>query len=252
MTDEKTPPTEPLPVEQPFATGACCPAARVVGKLALVAIAGLVGWSVFTKLNSEGAHPDLKTADVATMETSVIIPPKPSGLPEQSEKVAVDSVAAEAVAANLETHGTTAKSDAAAAAEQDRKYREMVIGTWQDDYQGKRTMVVRPDGSATMNVELTGLKAALFASQLMFKMKWSIQNGRMKKQTTGGEPAGKVNLILKTMGDRVDEKILELTNNRLRLLDKNGKTEYDWRRVGEEADKRKQPADASSAADKSG
>jgi hypothetical protein len=39
-----------------------------------------------------------------------------------------------------------------------------------------------------------------------------------------------VNMILKMMGDRVDEPILELTRDRLLLLDKDGETRYDWRR----------------------
>ena len=38
-------------------------------------------------------------------------------------------------------------------------------------------------------------------------------------------------MILKTMGDRVDEPILELTEKRLLLLDVDGRTRYDWRRV---------------------
>jgi hypothetical protein len=33
------------------------------------------------------------------------------------------------------------------------------------------------------------------------------------------------------MGDRVDEPILELTQDRLLLLDENGKRKYDWQRV---------------------
>jgi hypothetical protein len=38
-------------------------------------------------------------------------------------------------------------------------------------------------------------------------------------------------MILKTMGDRVDEPILELSEDRLLLVDQDGKTRYDWRRV---------------------
>jgi hypothetical protein len=37
--------------------------------------------------------------------------------------------------------------------------RQLVLGTWQDDYQGKRTLTVRPDGTATMLVEFDGWKA---------------------------------------------------------------------------------------------
>jgi len=117
------------------------------------------------------------------------------------------------------------------AADRDQRFRRLALGTWEDSYEGKRTMTLNKDGTGTMLVELSGLKATLFAGRLRFDMKWTVENGRLKKQTIGGEPAGKVQAILKTMGDRVDEPILELTRDRLLLLDKDGKTKYDWRRV---------------------
>jgi hypothetical protein len=116
-------------------------------------------------------------------------------------------------------------------ADPDAPLRRLVVGTWEDHYQGKRTMMLKPDGTGTMLVELSGISAILFAERLRFDMVWSLEQGRLKKQTLGGEPADKVELILKTMGDRVDERILELTDQRLLLLDGNGKTQYDWKRV---------------------
>ena len=112
----------------------------------------------------------------------------------------------------------------------DEKYRQLVVGTWQDEYQGKRTMELKADGTGTMIVELSGMKAALFAARLEFDMVWSISDGRLKKRTLSGRPERRVNMILKTMGDRVDEPILELTEDRLLLLDQDGSTRYDWRR----------------------
>lgn len=121
----------------------------------------------------------------------------------------------------------------------DDELRKQVIGTWQDNYKGKRVLTVREDGTATMVVEPSGF-GALFAAKMTFEMNWSIEDGRLKKKTTGGKPETKVNLILKTMGDRVDEPILELTDERLLLLDKDGETKYDWKRVKEpESDQNK-------------
>ena len=117
------------------------------------------------------------------------------------------------------------------AAEKDARLRKLVVGTWQDEYKGKRTMTIRQDGTATMVVELEGLTAVLYARRLRFDMEWSIEAGRLKKRTVGGAPAGKVRLILATMGDRVDEPILELTRKRLLLLDGDGRTKYDWQRA---------------------
>ena len=91
-------------------------------------------------------------------------------------------------------------------------------------------MTLQADGRGMMVVELSGLKATLFASRLQFDLVWSIEGGRLKKRTVGGEPQTAVQMILKTMGDQVDEPILELTEDRLLLLDRDGKTKYDWRR----------------------
>lgn len=92
-------------------------------------------------------------------------------------------------------------------------------------------MTLRKDGTGTMLVVLSGVKASLFAPRLQFEMEWSVEKGRLRKRTLRGTPAFQVQMILKTMGDRVDEPILELTEDRLLLQDKDGKTKYDWRRV---------------------
>lgn len=112
----------------------------------------------------------------------------------------------------------------------DDKYRRLVVGVWEDDFKGKRKMVLSADGTGTMLVEPGGAYA-LFASRLRFDMVWSIEDGRLHKRTVGGEPEAKVHFILKTMGDRVSEPILELSDQRLLLLDEDGETRYDWRRV---------------------
>lgn len=116
----------------------------------------------------------------------------------------------------------------------DEKYRRLLPGVWQDEYQGKRTMTLAGDGSGTMVVELAGAKAKLFAPRLHFDMQWSLDGGKLVQRSVGGKPAAKVNLILKLMGDTGEDQILEISDERLRLLDKDGKTEYDWRRVSQE------------------
>ena len=135
------------------------------------------------------------------------------------------------IAASMLTAGLALGQQRPKADAQDEQFRRLVVGTWQDEYQGKRTMTLQEDGTGKMVVELDGLKAKLFAPRLEFEMVWSVEKGRLKKRTLQGEPAVTVQLILKTMGDRVDEPILELTQDRLLLLDKDGKTKYDWRRV---------------------
>ena len=134
------------------------------------------------------------------------------------------------LAALLSPCALGADAEKQADSKRDEEYRRLVVGIWTDDYQGRRTMTVREDGTARMVVELRGLKAALFASRLEFDMVWSVEGGRLKKRTTGGKPSGRVKAILKAKGDRVEELILELSKDRLLLLDADGKTNYDWRR----------------------
>jgi hypothetical protein len=116
----------------------------------------------------------------------------------------------------------------------DERCRELVVGTWKDEYQGQRTMTVRPDGTATMIVELEGMSAKLYASRMTFEEKWSIDRGQLKLKAVGGEPEVRVNLILSMMGDTSDLKILDLTTDRMLLLDADGTTKYDWKRVRDE------------------
>lgn len=110
------------------------------------------------------------------------------------------------------------------------KTRRLLLGVWQDDYEGKRTMTLNADGTGTMLVELSGIKAMLSAPKLRFDMKWSLDGKMLKKTTVSGEPAKQVNAILNLMGNTAVEPILELTDERLLLQDKDGKTKYDWRR----------------------
>jgi hypothetical protein len=81
-----------------------------------------------------------------------------------------------------------------------------------------------------MIVEPSGLNS-LFAAKLQFEETWEIDDGHLTMKVTSGKPSARVNFILKTMGDSTRQRILELTESRLRLLDENGETEYDWRRV---------------------
>jgi hypothetical protein len=123
---------------------------------------------------------------------------------------------------------TSEHSDATAS---DESLRQRVIGTWKDDYQGKRTMTLAADGTGTMIVELGGVKAVLVASRLEFDMRWSVAGRKLCKRSLGGRPETQVAMILKTMGDSTEEPILELTDRRLVLLDRDGRTRYEWRRA---------------------
>ncbi len=106
-----------------------------------------------------------------------------------------------------------------------------ILGTWQDGYQGRRTMTVREGGTATMVCELEGLNARLFTPVLHLNLRWQLTDGVMTRVIIDGEPGDKVRFVVHLMGARSDEKLLLLTDGELHLLDADGKTEYHWTRV---------------------
>jgi hypothetical protein len=108
-----------------------------------------------------------------------------------------------------------------------------LLGVWEDDYHGKRTLTLRADGTGTMICELAGWEATLFAEKLTFEEAWFVKNGALTMRVTGGEPAGKINVVLKMQGDTTTQEIVELTPQRLLLWDEKGKKKFDWRRVAQ-------------------
>ncbi len=108
--------------------------------------------------------------------------------------------------------------------------RATIAGEWEDDYQGKRHLNVSSDGTGTMIVDLDGIGKKLFAARLSFDMEWTLADGYVTMKTLGGEPKSKVHVVLKLYGNEARYKIVELSADRMLLLDGDGKTQYDWRR----------------------
>jgi hypothetical protein len=112
----------------------------------------------------------------------------------------------------------------------DAALRSAIAGEWEDDYQGKRHLTVANDGTGTMVVELDGIGKKLIAPRLSFDLEWGLAEGYVSMKTLGGEPKSKVQVVLKLYGSEANYRILELTADRMLLLDADGKTRYDWRR----------------------
>jgi hypothetical protein len=112
----------------------------------------------------------------------------------------------------------------------DERCRALIVGEWQDEYQGKRHLTVRDDGTATMVVEPDGIGKRLFAAKLTFEIQWTLADGRVTLTMLDGEPKSKVQLILKLYGQEAEYKILEFNEKQMLLLDPDGTTRYDWQR----------------------
>lgn len=123
--------------------------------------------------------------------------------------------------------------DGAAVAASDAELKAQMPGTWEDDYKGHRTLTLNEDGSGTMVVELDGFAATIFAKKLTFQEEWSVENGRVTMTATGGEPAVKVRLVLSIHGDSSTQRIVEVTDDRMILVEEPSGTRFEWMRVEE-------------------
>lgn len=153
----------------------------------------------------------------------------PAVAERQSTVLAIQSLPPRSDTANA---GTTKPVEASGeiCIEDDDDLRQRAIGTWEDEYHGKRTMTLREDGTATMIVEPEGLGATLFAKKLTFDIEWKIKDGVLILKTLGGTPERKIALVSKIYGDQAEEVIVELTDKRF-LVEHDESTDFDWRRV---------------------
>lgn len=124
-----------------------------------------------------------------------------------------------------------ATSDDDAGIARARSVERQLEGKWAGFYQGQRRLTVRSDGTCTMTAEPEGLAATLLAAKLTFEIRWKMNGEHMEFETVGGEPLDKVNVVLQMYGKKRSHKILKLQPGELVLLDEDGVTRYEWRRI---------------------
>lgn len=119
----------------------------------------------------------------------------------------------------------------------DETYRKLIVGNWETDRDGRRFLQVFENGTAVMDVTIPSGWSLLFGEKMKFDIVWSIEDGVLTFETTGGEPKAKVDLITGMYGKQRVQKIKILDETTLRLPDDEPDGEdHVWTRVG--------PADA--------
>lgn len=111
---------------------------------------------------------------------------------------------------------------------------QLIVGNWQQEFYGKRTLTVKADGTATMTILPSGVFALGFGPKIDLTMFWSVKDGHLDYGVNGGTPDDKVKLAAKTWGDHWVEKIIELNETKLDLLSVDGSSHSIWERVPSE------------------
>jgi len=175
-----------------------------------------VGWMQFSAPAPDAAPPSVLATTSA----------------ESTDACPIQIEEGEPVEGTIVRASASSSSGSAEAAEQDTETRrkDLILGQWEDEYRGKRRLTVNADGTGRMLVEPEGIGKRLFAAELKFDIEWVLRDGRVTLKMLRGEPKSKVQLILKLYGSEAEYKIMELTDERMLLLDADGMTRYDWRR----------------------
>lgn len=108
---------------------------------------------------------------------------------------------------------------------------KLIVGSWQQEFYGKRTLTVNVDGTAKMTILPSGVFAFGFGPKIDLTMFWSVKDGHLDYGVNGGTPADKVKLAATTWGDHWVEKIVTLDENKLDLLSVDGSSHSIWERV---------------------
>ncbi len=115
--------------------------------------------------------------------------------------------------------------------QRDATHRELLVGRWEQENLGKRTLDVKPDGSATMIFEPSGLLAFTLGDRLVFDAEWTLERGRLDIHVTGGTPKTKAKIALGLVGDHWNRPIETLNQEYLAVRKEEDNSLSEWTRL---------------------
>lgn len=107
-----------------------------------------------------------------------------------------------------------------------------IIGSWRDDFYGKRIFHFRDDGTAAMTIELDAIGQALYGPKLTFFIDWKIKDDVLILKMTGGDPPSTAT-VAKIFGESSEQRIESLETNEMKLRSLDSNKLYVHRRVVE-------------------
>ncbi len=115
----------------------------------------------------------------------------------------------------------------------DEELRQQLLGSWADDFYGKRTFHFQADGTATMVLELDSVGQLLYGPQLTFFILWQLKDNVLSLKMTGGEPAGTAVSLAKLFGESSEQRVEHIGEAEMRLRSLDSNKLYVHRRVAE-------------------
>lgn len=149
---------------------------------------------------------------------------------DKSDRDDEDTTAIDSATSESDTPSTESSHSATASPDVSKTGIQRLVGVWQQEVFGRRTLTIRPDGTASMVVEPNSIFSLGFGKRIDVELKFEVKANRAVYAIVGGAPADKVELAKKTWGDHWDEELLEVTESTFVLLEASG-NRCVWERV---------------------
>lgn len=119
----------------------------------------------------------------------------------------------------------------------DEQIEQAFLGTWQLEDHGLRTIVVKPDGSASMHIELDFFASLIYGEEMTMELTWFVRDGVLTYSVVSGQPVESVDRVVNDFGRERSYRVLELGVDLIQLQDtKFPGNKYDWVNVGDTAE----------------
>ena len=175
--------------------------------LVAVAVVALAIWGRESYRSNSETLAAGRTPERGTDVTSVSSPPEATEVKEVAEQPAMP----ETVPADTQ--------------------RQLLLGSWSDEFYGKRVFTFAEDGTAVMTLELDSVGRMLYGPKLTFFIAWELKDGILNLQMTGGEPDGSAVALAKLFGEKSEQRIEHLAADEMRLRSLDSQKLYVHRRI---------------------
>lgn len=108
---------------------------------------------------------------------------------------------------------------------------KLIVGRWEQFNRGRRVLVVREDGTATMDVNLEGAWAYVVGEKLEFQIEWTLDKSRLLLKMIGGKPDGALKFVASVYGNERNHQVETLTSDQMILVDEKDKSRDIWKRI---------------------
>lgn len=109
--------------------------------------------------------------------------------------------------------------------------RSRLLGSWEDNFYGKRVFTFHADGTAQMTLELDGVGKLMYGPKLTFYIQWSLTDDVLKMTMSGGEPQETTTTLAKLFGETSEQKIEQISDAALQLRSLDSQKLYQHVRV---------------------